>query len=34
MYKITTTNGFERNVALCLKRGYNLQLLQKAVKQL
>ncbi|HOG36789.1 MAG TPA: type II toxin-antitoxin system YafQ family toxin [Paludibacteraceae bacterium] len=31
MYKIITTNRFEKDVALCKKRGYNISLLRKAI---
>jgi len=32
MYAIKTTNRFEKNYALCQSRGYNMSLLETAVK--
>ena len=34
MYHITTTNRFEKNVEQCKKRGYNMELLRKAISLL
>lgn len=34
MYKITTTNRFEKNVEHCKKRGYNMELLRTAISLL
>jgi len=34
VFKVTTTNNFEKDVARCVRRGYNLILLEKAVKHL
>jgi mRNA interferase YafQ len=34
MYRLITTNTFEKNVVRCAKRGLSLDLLQNAVKQL
>ena len=34
MYHITTTNRFEKNVEQCKKRGYNMELLRKALSLL
>jgi len=34
MFRIITTNNFEKNAVRCAKRGLSLDLLQKAVKQL
>ena len=34
MYRLITTNTFEKNVVRCAKRGLSLDLLQKAVEQL
>lgn len=31
MYKITTTNRFEKEVKICKKRGYDMDLLHKAM---
>jgi len=34
MYKITTTNKFEKQVKICIKRGYDISLLKKAIQLL
>jgi len=34
MFRIITTNTFEKNAVKCAKRGLSLDLLQKAVEQL
>jgi mRNA interferase YafQ len=34
MYKIITTNNFEKDVVRCEKRGFHLDLLEKTVKHL
>lgn len=31
MYKITTTNRFEKSLKLCKKRNYNLDLLKEVI---
>ena len=32
MYKITTTNKFEKQLKLCLKRGYDMSLLKNVMQ--
>jgi mRNA interferase YafQ len=34
MFRIITTNSFDKEVVKCMKRGLNLDLLQKAILQL
>ena len=34
MFRIITTNSFDKEVVKCIKRGLNLDLLQKAIFQL
>lgn len=34
MYKITTTNRFDKEVKLCIKRGYDISLLKIAMQLL
>lgn len=34
MYRIITTNSFDKEVIKCMKRGLNLDLLQKAISHL
>ncbi len=34
MYRITTTNRFEKDVKLCIKRGYDISLLKKVMSLL
>jgi mRNA interferase YafQ len=34
MYKITTTNRFEKEVRICIKRGYDISLLKNVMESL
>jgi len=34
MYKITTTNRFEKEVKICIKRGYDISLLKNVMELL
>jgi mRNA interferase YafQ len=34
MYKVFTTNKFERDLKICKKRGYNIQLIKSVIDQL
>jgi mRNA interferase YafQ len=34
MYKITTTNRFEKEVRICIKRGYDISLLKNVMELL
>ncbi len=34
MFRLITTNTFEKNVVRCAKRGWDLDLLQRAIEQL
>jgi mRNA interferase YafQ len=34
MYKITTTNRFEKEVKICIKRGYDISLLKNVMEML
>lgn len=34
MYKITTTNRFEKEVKICMKRGYDISLLKNVMELL
>lgn len=34
MYKITTTNRFEKQVKICIKRGYDISLLKNVMQLL
>lgn len=34
MYKITTTNKFEKQVKICIKRGYDISLLKNVMQLL